>query len=139
MVEDILIHISRYNNLSYNGYRANNLQSISNGLMQTRVLSVWRIFKCRYVPITGCDHDILKIWKCHSNPWSQCRKETGNLHMGMGMGIVHVVRQCLCMTQSSVRLLLQKSNVCHPRDTSLEILFFIFFQVYLGIKSCSGS
>ena len=29
--------------------------------MQTRVLSVWRIFKCRYVLVTGHDHDILKI------------------------------------------------------------------------------
>ena len=40
----------------------------------------------------------LQIQRCHLNPWSRSRVESGNLHMDMGMGIVHVVMNvCVCI------------------------------------------
>ena len=89
-------------------------RSISNVLVQTRVLSVWRIFKGMYVLLAGCDHYILKNWKCHSNPWSWHRKEAHSLHMGTGTETIHVVRHVHAYIKSCWGLL-QYSSVCHPR------------------------
>ena len=49
-----------------------------------------------------CPHQWMWSWypqnpKCHSNLWSQCRKEAGSLHMGMGIGIVKCGKECSCM------------------------------------------
>ena len=81
--------------------------------MQTTVLSVWRIFKCRYVLITGCDHDILKIQSVTQIHGLNVVRKQVVWHIGTSMGIVHGIRYIHVCTKFC-QVLLQWSNVRHP-------------------------
>ena len=76
-------------------------------------MSVGYFFHSWYFFITGGNHVIFIIQKCHLSPNYPCMKQCYRSHKGMGIGISYVVIHVL-VYKKFFQVLLQRSSVCHP-------------------------
>ena len=96
-------------------------------------ISLWRD-----VFIAGCGHYIQKTWRCHLNPVCHSTMMSGSLHMDMGMGIVHVVRnvhEYIKVCQGFLPYL----NVHHQGALSGSLLPFLLLLPSSSYSSSSSS